>query len=386
MTRPTQVIDLSTQTKGLAPIRTAKVLVATIALLLVAVVFATEPALAGPSPKVLFSAELTGTSETTYPDDAQPNLFHQETTFEVNGRYKNRSMTGTLHYEYRVLSRGADLPPELTGAYIVNPNDPDDWELVQQATLTTNLGDLSWETSPYMISHIGFECLPDASHCAHADATEDNAVILAFGPGTGIFASESFPDLWTMRVERHGPATGNVTGSLSGGVGRSFKNCFFGDMETTASTGGGTLQTTVSLTTTHRSACRDEYGQLVNNSLEGGALNLDYQFNWDVTGDPAFGNQPLYPDLTAQMWNKAGTMTGTTSSFFLIDPGTAGRSWYRHHIALGGQWGEIVGVYGKYPYTYLDVSFGFTGNGTVPGIHTVEGALHGIVAVYDVAD
>lgn len=384
-----RAVNGSTEKRGSVPTRKLRILGATLGMLSAAIVFAATPAGADPSPKELFSAELTGSSETTYPDVTQPNLFDQETTFQVNGRYRNKSMTGELHYRYRVLLRGADLPPELTGAFIQNP-DNGEWVLVQKATLTTNLGNLSWETSPYMTSHIGFECLPRRTECVLPNAAENNAVILAFGQGDGIFASESFPELWTMRVERDGPATGDVTGSLSGGVGFSFRYCAVGDVVTEASTGAGELQTSVSLTTIDPSSCRDENNNPVSNSIQGGPLNLDYHFNWDVTGDPPFGNQLLYPNLSAEMSNEGGsTMTGTTSSFFLIDPGTeppAYWSWYRHHIALGGQWGQIDGVYAKYPYTYLDLSFGFPGDGTVPGTHTVEGTITGIIAVYQLPE
>jgi len=88
------------------------------------------------------------------------------------------------------------------------------------------------------------------------------------------------------------------------------------------------------------------------------------------------------------MGNDAGSMSGTTSSFWLGDPGIEEPyvSWYGHTIALGGQWGGINGLYEKYPYTSVQVWFGFSGNGIVPGTHAVEGDITGIVAVYDALD
>lgn len=345
----------------------------------------TTPAAADPPPKEAFSAELTGTSETTYPDPEQPDLFHQVTTFDVDGSFGNKAMTGTLTYEYEVLLRGDQLPPELSGAFKLNPEPPPEWILVSQATLETNLGNLSWEDSPYSQSHLFFECLPDATYCSTPGAAEHNAVVLNFASdffGTGIFLDHTFPELWTMRVERDGPENGDVTGRLSGGIGRSFRYCVTGQVDTVEASPGSDWEreTTVSLASINPAECRDELGNPVNNSLEAGPVSLDFQYNWDYTGEVQ--NQKLYPDVSATLRNgPKNIMTGATQNLFDL-----GGSGYRTTIVLGSQWGDIEGVYSKYPSVYLDLSFfdpDWADDITGPGSYQVEGTINGYVTVYD---
>lgn len=336
---------------------------------------AAAPAGAAPKPKVPISAAVvSGTTMTTrYADPSEGQvLFDQTVGLVVEGTFNGQALQGTLEYKVRVLLPGPGSVAEFLDA------------TTQYATFTSNLGDLSSETSWYAIPIIGFECLAsDPVACA-----DDNAVVLAFGAGSGDFAKLRGNQLWTIRVE-HASTDGTVTaGALTGGVGLGFRYCHDGQLVTQAGTAEDTYTTSTSLTMID-AACYDEYDNLIPKAnVPGGAMSLDYEYAWAVTGwtDTPDGLQPvitLTPGSAATVENGAGSMTGVVGGIHLDawPPEATGDS-----LMLGGPWGQLTGLYSSYSYALIrtwNIAESF--DGTYPvGLTTVPATSStvGILAVY----
>lgn len=336
---------------------------------------ASTPAGAAPKPKVPISAAVvSGTTTTTrYADPGEGQvLFDQSVAFEVEGTFNGRALQGTLEYQVRVRLPGPGVAAEFLDA------------TTQSATLTSNLGDLSSETSWYAIPIIGFECpTSDPVACGAA-----NAVVLAFGPGTGDFAKLRGNELWTMRVA-HTSTDGNVTdGTLTGGVGLGFRYCHDGQVVTEPGATADTYETRASLAMIG-SACYDEYDNLIPKAnVPGGAMSLDYEYAWAVTGwtDTPDALEPvitLSPGSTATVQNKAGSMTGVVGTVHLgaWPPEATGDA-----LMLGGPWGQLTGLYSSYTYALIRTwNITETFEGSYPlGLTTVAATSStvGILATY----
>lgn len=333
-----------------------------------AVVWA-APAGASSNPDVQISASVvSGSSQTIRYDDPGPGqvMFDQRNQLTVEGTFGNRPLEGTLDYRLQVLLPSPGAPAEFLNA------------TTQSATFTSNQGDLSSETSWYAIPVIGFECLTTNP----VECMDHNAVVLAFGAGSGNFSTQQDNRLWTLRAA-HDSADGVVTdGTLTGGLGLGFRYCDTGQATTVPSPAEGTYRTSTSLTPT-RTACFDELGNRIpKNTVAGAAPDLEYAFNWSATLNPP--DNPvltLYPDRSATAWNAAGTMTGVVGSVFMQDfpPEATGEA-----LMLGGPWGELTGVFSSYKYALVR-SYNITEafEGAFPlGVRTISGQTVAILAVY----
>jgi hypothetical protein len=309
-----------------------RTIVAAVTALVAAMVWA-APTGADPKPKVEIDAVVSGTSQTTELPTDQGLLFEQYNTLTVEGTFNNKPLTGTLDYQVRVHIPGPGMPANFPGGALTQP-----------LTFTSNRGDLSSEDSWYASPVIGFECLGTDL----ADCVDHNAVIFQFAGGTGSFSNLPNSALWTMRVERHS-TNGVVTdGTLTAGIGLGIRYCHSGQMTTAPSSGLGMFRTTMSLTMIS-GACYAEDGNLVDKmNVPGGPMSFDYAYNWSATGFPPNIEYSFYPDA-ASAWNDAGTMTGLVSSLYVPFP----PFFNIQELALGGEWGELTGIFAKYRYALI---------------------------------
>jgi hypothetical protein len=327
------------------------------------------PAGAAPKAKVpLLATVISGSSETVrYPDPGVGQvLFEQSNRLTVQGTFADKPLEGTLEYRLRVRVLSPGEPAQFLDA------------TTQSATFTSNLGDLSSETSWYAVPVIGFECLTaDAVQCM-----DHNAVTLNFGVGTGDFSSLRNNGLWTMRVARHSTEGVVTDGTLSGGSGLGFKYCYTGDVTTVASDGEGDYRTATALMLIS-AACYDENGDFIAKEIvPGGAMTMQYGYGWDVTLDQDEPVVSLYPDRSAAVWSDSGRMTGVVADIHMgaWPPDATGDA-----LMMGGPWGDMSDLYASYKYALVRTyNLGIAGPDFPLGaVSVTEGSLAtGIFVVY----